>query len=46
MCECNTTREIDSKRVWNPVTLNVEFQIFHKCNDCGQIWEFSNVEVY
>ena len=46
MCKCNNTVEIDSKRAWNPITLNVEFVIRHKCTSCGKVWDYSNVGVY
>ena len=45
-CECKNTVEVDSKRIWNPITLNVEFSIIHKCTTCDKTWVYSNVGVY
>ena len=47
MCKCDSYTEIDSKRIWNPVTCNVEFRVWVQCNSgCGRVWEFSNLGVY
>lgn len=45
-CECRHTVETDSERIWNPITLNVEFRIIHTCINCGKKWVYSNVGVY
>ena len=43
-CNCNTSdlMEMDSNRVWNPVSGFVEYTIFYRCRNCGQTWALGN----
>jgi len=46
MCCFGNHIELENKRIWNPITRNVEFLIRYQCLDCNNTWKFTNLEVY